>query len=345
MLRRTVLRRVEFFSTLVPNAVVTAPAFLTEPELSAAKAAIQERQAIFRGIDLAAPFEVLTNVDSMPKRNKAQKDFEHLVDELRGVMYKPSCVDPSHRLQLHEAIMAAGFYARSINTNELHGESIRFVVNHFNFDVRRDTLITKKVHESLLEEVTTTKESEELLSQLLQLERHLSGHYRFHPTGGRRWFTLGLALSELGTEAEVDRVLNLPIVKEHGNFAKSEVTDKDPLWKTVVVTPQKESFTTFLESAGLDKGVRADDLAYNLRVEKPAKPLEYWERVREMLLRYWVIWFSLWAMFFMVDEEIITLVALIVLKHRQTKILEEEAERTGGKVYIACASGPGQRGI
>ncbi|EPY26071.1 hypothetical protein AGDE_11555 [Angomonas deanei] len=234
--------------------------------------------------------------------------------------------------------MVLGFYERGLNSNELQGESVRFVLNHYGFDVRRDTTITKKIHESLLEEQTTTKQSEELLTYLLRLERHLSGKYRFAPVGGRRWFTLGLALSELSSEKEMQRVLDLPVVKQHGNF-EVELDEKDPLWKNYVVKPKVENFVSFVESAKLTDTIRDADLIYNLRVQKPPRKLEYWEEMKEKLLQAWVIVFAVWISFWAVDEELITLFALIFLKHRQTKILEEEAEKTGGKVYIASSSG------
>ena len=59
--------------------------------------------------------------------------------------------------------MAAGFYQRAANPNVLHGEGTRFAVNHYNFDVRRDTQITKCAHDSLLESRVASPDSEKLL--------------------------------------------------------------------------------------------------------------------------------------------------------------------------------------
>lgn len=338
MLRRSLIRRVHLFSALVPNVVVQGPTFLTSDELNAATVALAERSSFLTSPKLAKSFEALHDISTAPAQQQTTKALSECVDDLRAQLYRKDCIDPRQRLELHEAIMAAGFYQRVLSPTQLKGEGVRFVLNHYNFDIRRDTQITKKVHEALLEEQETTTTSEELLRDLLLLERRLMGEARFCPTSGRRWFTLGLALSDIKTEAEVHRVLDLPVVKSVGNFTFGEI-DSEKLWKTITMAPKAEAQMTFAEAAGIHKDVKETDKLFQLRVQKPVAPLEFWERVRETLLRYWVIWFTVWVTFFMVDEEIITLVALIFLKHKQTKILEEEAEKSGGKVYIASALG------
>ncbi|KEG13668.1 hypothetical protein DQ04_00861100 [Trypanosoma grayi] len=223
-------------------------------------------------------------------------------------------------------------------TSVLKGESTRFVLHHYNFDVRRDTVITRTVHKTLLENLTSTPESDKLLSDLLLLERRLFGRLRFAPTAGRQWFVLGLPFEDIKSEKDIYRVLGIPVVKTSGNFElREDATEK--MWKKIIVSPKSEAANSFAEEGGFTPHHAERELCLERRVQKPAPPMEFWDRVKDTLLRYWVIWFSLWIMFFMVDEEIITIVALILLKWRQTQILEEEAEKTGGKVYIASSSG------
>ncbi|KPI86502.1 hypothetical protein ABL78_4442 [Leptomonas seymouri] len=338
MLRRTLLSRVHLFTALVPHVKVQAPHFLTEEEVATAKAALEERKAYLDLPQLTQCIASLGNIGTAHEQRDTIGKLSKCVDELRAQLYRKDVTEPRHRLEIHEAIMAAGFYERVISVTQLDGEGIRYVMNHYNFDVRRDIQITSKVHETLLEEKTTTKESDQLLRDLLQLERCLAGEYRFSQSGGRRWFTLGMPLSEIKTEEEVLRLMSLNVIKSDGNLAMTEV-DSSKMWKTVIIKPNAENYTTFAEAAGLFKDGRSVDMAFELRVQKPTPPLDFWERLRETLLHYWVLWFALWVSFFMVDEEIITIVALIFLKHKQTKILEEEAEKSGGKVYVASATG------
>lgn len=338
MLRRTCLARVHLFTALVPQVKVQGPHFVSADTVASAKAALEERQSFLNVPDFIHCFEALENVTNMHAQHDITKKLSKVVDELRAQLYRKDSTDPRRRLEVHEAIMAAGFYERVISVTQLEGEGIRYVLNHFNFDVRRDTAITQKVHETLAEDKTTTPESEQLLRDLLLLERRLYGKHRFTQLGGRRWFALGMPLSEIKTEAEAKRLLEIDVIKSDGNFTYGEV-DSEKLWKTVTITPNDEASPTFADAANIFKDASASDTQFELRVQKPQPEPDFWERLRETLLRYWVLWFAAWVTFFMVDEEIITLVALIFLKHRQTKILEEEAEKTGGKVYIATSLG------
>ncbi|KAG5467575.1 hypothetical protein CUR178_01219 [Leishmania enriettii] len=338
MLRRSCSTRVHLFSALVPQVKVRAPHFLTVEGVETAKVALEERKSYINYPELVQCIEALGNVDNAVKQNDVAKKLGKCVDALRAQLYRKDMTDPRRRLELHEAVMAAGFYERVISVTQLEGEGIRYVMNHFNFDVRRDTLITQKVHETLSEEKTTTPESEQLLRDLLLLERRLTGKYRFSQFGGRRWFALGMPLSEIKTEKEAQRLLGISVIKSDGNFSFGEV-DSEKLWKTITIRPNDEQHVTFAEAGNIFKDARETDTTFELRVQKPQPPPDLWERLRETLLRYWVLWFAAWVTFFMVDEEIITLIALIFLKHRQTKILEEEAHKTGGKVYIASAVG------
>ncbi|KAH9601740.1 hypothetical protein LSM04_006889 [Trypanosoma melophagium] len=338
MLRRTLLRHVHLFSALVPLNVAQLPHLITADHLETAKKAANEATSLIGNAPLVEALDLLTDLTNFRKQREADKLFEECMTSYRGELYRSTVTDPFQRLQLHEAIMAVGFYQRSANPNVLKGENTRFVLHHYNFDVRRDTAITRTVHYTLLETLSSTPDSDKLLGDLLLLERRLFGKLRFLPTAGRQWFVLGLPLEEIKTEADIHRVLDITVVKEHGNFELKE-NDSEKLWKVVTVRPKPENSPSFIEEGAFITNHMEKDLELIRRIEKPKPPIEFWDRVKETLLRYWVIWFSLWIMFFMVDEEIITVIALIFLKWRQTKIIEEEAERSGGKVYIASSTG------
>lgn len=340
MFRRSLPRAVHLFSALIPTLdVAKEPIVFNTEQLAAAQTALEERKHLFREIDLTTPLKTLSRPLTIHDKRVTTTQLSSCVDGLRSMLYQKFCDKAVDRLQIHEAIMAAGFYERAICPTQLSGENIRFVLNHYNFDVRRDTIITQLIHHSLTECKEISEDSEKLVRDILLLERRLYGKYRFTPTAGRRWLVLGLRLSDIDSEEEFNRITNLSAVKEDGNFTVSEI-DNEKLWKTIKLIPGEENFHSFAEVSGVYKdGNLEKNLQLELRVQKPIPPMEFWDRFKDKLLRYWVIWFSLWVMFFMVDEEIITLVALFVLKWKQTAILEEEAKRTGGKVYIASSTG------
>lgn len=339
-MRRSLLCAVHLFSALIPNADLRSEPIAFNPKaLAAAQLALEERKHLFSSIDLSTPLKSLVGPLSIHERRITTSQFSLCVDSLRSMLYEKRFAKAVDRLQIHEAIMAAGFYERAICPTQLSGENLRFVLNHYNFDIRRDLPITQLIHHSFVENKESSQESENLLRDILLLERRLFGKYRFAPTAGRRWLVLGLGLSDVDSEKEFNRMANFPALKEDGNFVVSEV-DNEKLWKTVILIPGEETVQSFAELSGVYKDVNLEkELKLELRVQKPIPPMEFWDRVKDRLLRYWVIWFTLWVMFFMVDEEIITLVALFVLKWKQTAILEEEAKKTGGKVYIASSIG------
>ncbi|CCW68938.1 unnamed protein product [Phytomonas sp. Hart1] len=339
MLRASLRVRVHLFSAVVPHAkLFNGGAPLTAKELEVARTTLAEWDDLLHRSGLRDAVGSLLNLDTLPKRRALIRAMGESMDVLRGELYKKTCVDVYQRVQIHEAIMAAGFYQRAIDTNVLKGESVRFVLNHYNFDVRRDVIITKAVHDALLAKKEVTSGSDKLIRDILLLERRLFGKYRFGSTGGRHWLMLSMALSDIKTKAEIERLMSLPSIKEEGNFSLT-VDGAEKLWETLTLIPKEESEISFLETADLHKLVNTAELSYKLRVQKPLKPISFSDRFKEALLHYWVIWFSLWIMFFMVDEEIITLVALIFMKHQQTQRLHEEAKKTKGKVYVASSTG------
>ncbi|CUI14814.1 transmembrane protein, putative [Bodo saltans] len=136
--------------------------------------------------------------------------------------------------------MAAGFYQRFMTSDIIHyGYGTRFILLYFNCDLRRDSTITTALHDSFLVNRKGTEQSEKLLTDLFLLERLVFGKYRFVATRGRRW--LGVSLDEVTSIDELNRLLELPCVKEHGNFVLRKVdTNEKELWYNVEVEPKEE---------------------------------------------------------------------------------------------------------
>lgn len=337
MFRRSNRQLVHLFTSMVSSIDRgSSPLPFTSENLNVSKSALEERSSLLGKVDLLAPLSKLATPLTPQDKRKTIQQFCACGDDLRSLLYKKS-LTPLERLQIHEAIMGAGYYERLLSSSSLKDDHLRFVLNHYNFDVRRDLLITGVLHKSLVSEEPLSTDSEKLLNDVLLLERRLYGDKRFSLVSGSQSIVLGLKFSDVTTESELSRFMNLSAVKEVGNFALTE-TDDSAHWIRRTITPQPEAVTSFAEASGMHKD-SSSVKTFELKIQKPEIPKTFWERFNEKLLRYWVIWFSLWVMFFMVDEEIITLVALLVLKWKQTAILEEEARKTGGKVYIASSIG------
>jgi hypothetical protein len=342
MFRRSFIRNVHLFSTLLPTNLVKAPLLVNKEHFGKIESALTEAKCFVApntDASLRKAFALCEDV-TKSKLSTVQKAFDDVLLDLRRELNKVPAGktkdDPLRRLQIHECIMAAGFYQRAANPNVLHGEGTRFALHHFNFDMRRDAVITKALHDSILVDRQSTEQSEKLLTDLFLLERKLFGRYRFVATGGRRWLCLGVSLDEVKGIEELNRLLELPCVKEHGNFVQRKVDNEKELWYNVEIEPKEEP--CFLTARNLQP--KDHEAVWTLRVNKPIPPLTFWERVKERLLRYWVIWLTCWIIFFMVDEEIIALTSLIVLKWSATRNMKREAEAAGdSKIYIARSRG------
>lgn len=344
MFRRSIVRNVHLFTTLLPTNLVKAPTLIDTDHLGRIHTALSESKC-FLGARTDSTFRKALDLCkdvTVSRLSNVQNAFDDALLELRAELNKATADtkdDPFRRLQVHECIMAAGFYQRAANPNVLHGEGTRFTLHHFNFDMRRDAVLTSSVHDSVLESRKSTEASEKLLLDLFLLERKLFGKYRFVATGGRRWLCLGVSLDEVTSEAELNRLLELPVVKQHGNFVSHKVDKEKELWYNVHVEPKDEP--CFITARDLQSShYKSADCVWSLRVNKPPAPLTFWERVKERLLRYWVIWLSCWLIFFMVDEEILALGSLIILKWKATRNMKREAELAGeSKIYIARSRG------
>jgi hypothetical protein len=136
---------VHFFNSLLPTNLVKVPSLISAEQLTIANGAIAEAQSLLTQAPLAKGLEMCQCIDAASAK-KIIPLFQDCISSYRAELYKPNVKEPFHRLQLHQAIMAAGFYERAANSFVLHGEGTRFVLNHYNFDVRRDTEITRFMH-------------------------------------------------------------------------------------------------------------------------------------------------------------------------------------------------------
>lgn len=329
-----IVSSMHLLTALIPSATVRLPQILlTTGQYQTAVQAMKDSENI---VDLKTPLiEVLAalQLEAIEAR-KAKRGFLEACDMYRNSLRSDAVKNPLRRLLMHQALMASGFYGRVVDFHNV-GNPTEFVLNHYRFDIRRDTILTEAVHQSVLEHKQTTTESDETLTNLLLMERRLFGQNRLSPVGGKQFLVLGVPTAEIKNEKELDYVLNLIPIKEHGNFKvdyKLDVPGAEERWKIATVACGPEPLPPF-DNTPID----TTKVKFDLKILLPEKPKPLWERIKQKMLEYWVMWFAFWCMFFMVDEEILTLIGLIFAKWKQVNMLKEESERTGGKVYVASA--------
>jgi hypothetical protein len=287
---------------------------------------------------------------------QAKRCFEAAVSGYRGELYAGTIDSPAQRLQVHQALMAAGYYARAADMHATPIDATRFIANHYNFDVRRDKMLLHFVQKSIFNgETEAGAEVDAVPTALFQLERQLFGVNRLRKVDGKQWLLPGVLLSDTVLPEELDlvKLLEHPVVKANGNFALDHVEDqghaktvtdfehrgRDILthvhhdrWTTARVKCLPEGFAAMTQP--LTK-VHEHKTMFHLRVLLEAAPVSWIERMKQKALDVWGIWFAGWVLFWMVDEELITLIGLFWARYQQMKVLAEEAKRTGGKVYMA----------
>jgi len=329
-----------FLKALIPISTRKYPArLLLAEELPLAVYAVKTRLDLLgTKTPLLQAVEMLAAEDQATIR-QSQRVFAEAADKFRHDLYLGDIKDPVQRLATHEALMAAGYYARTTDFRASPVDGVRFVLSHYNFDVRRDRALVNTVHDSIMTH-TETKEADALACELLMLERYLFGAKRLAPVGGKQWLMLGVELKEFRDEEQLRAVLEMPPVAANGNF-KLEIRDEvsktsQERWKIAHVSclPEKEpQFAPQVE--GTPAAPLAKLTTFDLRVLKPAPILPFWERVKQRALELWVGFFSFWILFWIVDEEVIAFTGLIWARYQQMKMLKEEAKRTGGRVYMS----------
>ena len=336
---------VHLLSALVPNVTLRLPGVLSADQVAAAQKAFDEAQGLIR---VKTPMnDALASLADAKSARANVKAFAESQTAFRNALYDVTCKDPTRRILIHQAVMGAGFYKKVTesmagNNHNAHQE----IFHTYNFDLRRDDAILRSIHHTVKHDKTATDESNETLSNVLLLERRLFGQNRFHEVAGLQYLVMGVPFKDIETEKELDRILALEPVRQSGNFIKS-YDDPDPelkdahvkRWKHAVVKCGPEEQQPYQEACG--NAVPANELPdFRLRILKPAPPVPFWSRFRQKLLELWVMFFTFWAMFFMVDEEILTLIGLIVTKWKQTRIMKEEAEKAGNaKIYVVRGYG------
>jgi hypothetical protein len=339
----------------IPVVSAHAPGVVMSREHADAAMAAVRKSAVFsnlQGISLVDGIDMLTD----GQRNlAATRVFEENVNRLRGELYVGDHDDPARRLELHQLLMTAGFYARAANQHSTKQDPTRFLANHYNFDVRRDKIILGAVRDAVYG--AAQPESNKVLGDLLITERHLFGAHRLQPISGRQYLLPGVSLRLVKTEEELKRLLELEPVQKHGNFELFYEQDENRIqylgtgWKKAGYARQAKAVHERWEKAHVRCRPEAeapiappvkiyDDESmtdFQLRVLRAPPLVSLSERIKEKLLQLWVYWFSFWMLFWMVDEEVITLVGLIYARYKQLQVLKEEAKRSGGKIYIATS--------
>jgi hypothetical protein len=348
----------QLLRTAIPVVSAHAPGLVLAREHADAAMAAVKSSASFSniaGLTLVDGFDMLAD----PQSNlKSSRIFEENVNRLRGELYVGGHDDAQRRFELHQLLMVAGFYARAANMHSTKADPVRFLANHYNFDVRRDKNVLGAVKDAAFGD-SPAPASNELLGDLFQTERHLFGQHRLQPIGGKQYMMPGVWLHLVKTEEELLRLLALEPVAKHGNFETiiqpddqrvnsvsggawsaerkdQQLWTKQDRWEAVMLRCKAEAEAPITPPTKLY--APDEDLGqYRLRVLRPPPPMSWADRIREALLQLWVYWFSFWVLFWMVDEEVITFLGLIYARYQQLAFLKEEAKKSGGKVYMATS--------
>lgn len=335
---------VNFLNAVVPGTVVKIPSLLSATQATQACQYISDVQYLLGKAPLSEAIQECVDVKNP---FKVKPLFDECITSFRAELYK-DIKDPFHRLTLHEAIMSAGFYYHALTVQGHPAtENRRFVVNHYNFDTRRDRTLTEGVHRALINPAHDA-DADRLLTDLLQLERRLFGEYRMVPVSGVQYLCLGMPCSEITTETELHRILDYPIIKEHGQFSTKEEEGSEQKkrrtkipdrWRKTTVYPNAEPGREIMVLPATFDRTIAEDKKYTVTTLLPAPPLTFGERVREAFLKAFVTCFAIWLSIWFVDEELATLIALLIMKYKQTKNMKLEAEKSESKLYLAQCSG------
>lgn len=104
-----------------------------------------------------------------------------------------------------------------------------------------------------------------------------------------------------------------------------------------VLSCKTEDFAAFSPFAEARK-IKTAPAVFSVKYTIPPPPLTFFERVEEALLQAWVFVVAGWVAFWVVDEEIITLVGVLLARYEQKKILQQQAEEAQEpRIYIAKA--------
>lgn len=332
------MQRPLLFRALAPTNAKRYPQLLLTPEQqTVAIAALKENENL---IGIKSPFEeALHMIQDQSVARKAKPLFEQVTSAYRQQLYLGGINDPVRRLAIHEALMAAGYYARATDLHAPKIDGYRFVMNHYNIDVRKDKILGKEVHQALVHEAPTAI-SEAVTGNLFLLERYLYGANRLLPVRGYKTLVHSLELRDFVDEAALQAVLQRPPCQAFANI-QFEVQDNyeygvdNDRWKVGVVTCGPEPEQEQGEFCPPLVQPTTEATRYQMKLLTPEPILPFMERLKLKLLDLWVYVFAGWVAFWAVDEEIFTLIGLIYARYSQMKILAEESKKSGGKLYVA----------
>lgn len=344
---------------LIPNSVRRAPlALLNSAEVAVAVEAIGKRQELIN-VKTAPLAEGIQMLQEPNQLRKAMKIFDECTNAYRNELYVSTDSNPVRRLALHESLMATGYYQRATNLHNPKLDAVRFVVNHYNFDVRRDSALIDRCRRTILSPEEVSFDDEAITGEILLLERYLFGAQRLRPVEGKQYLMLGVPLTEFKDEKMLNAALELSVVKANGNFVADYSEDvrsstkgslrrssamqerwmvakvacgaepeTDPADVTVPVV-----FSQELMEYNRDTWL-ARKFEYQIRYLLPAPIIPFWERFKMFLLNAWVYFFGGWVAFWMFDEELFAIISIGYTRYHSAKVLKEEARRTGGRIYM-----------
>jgi hypothetical protein len=235
-------------------------------------------------------------------------------------------ITPMLRLDMHQIAMATNFWKTLLVPEGRPTEAVHQTVSYYNLTVRKDLVINESIRRVL--NGKTMEEDDKVTETVLKLERHLWGDRRFVVTSNK-YFMAGVTFEEEIKEPNDIAKVHLPVISHHANLV---LTPKD--------TGGGGQFHNWLLSCGEEVGQYVGALTAQtphllFREMKPQVPLSFYEALREKILLAWSYWFMFWLIFWCVDEEIITLISLIVSKLIADRNQRREAKAAGGKkVYV-----------
>eukprot|EP00759_Apiculatamorpha_spiralis_P058846 PhF_6_TR9430/c0_g1_i1/m.14741 len=251
------------------------------------------------------------------------------------------------RINLHQISMANQFWDAFLDTEGKPVSAIHALLSYYDSYVRTDNYLHDTVLRSLVlnrpSAITPELEdSDAALETLLRIERFLYADHRLSSGKGAAIYCVGgVKFSEMVTTPADLPKFQIPVLAQNGLF-KVSTEDVSSQFHHVVVQclPEPDGSQAYGTALLQQHGRRFSDRPLViLREMKPQVPPTLWEKVRDTFLKYWGYWLTFWLLFWFVDEEVITIVSLLVSKFLAMRAMRKELEESGGgKLYIATRS-------
>jgi hypothetical protein len=151
--------------------------------------------------------------------------------------------DPRYRLELLQLQTAAGFWRRQLSTAANPMLNCEFYVHHeVSTDLRVDQVISPYFHMMLdgAGRAKITDDINDLVAQVLLLERDLYGEHRFDKRNDRMHLTQSILLPTIDKNDDTLGIFDVPAIRDYGNFVV-DISDKfDGRWRKIVVQCAEE---------------------------------------------------------------------------------------------------------